>query len=98
MTTALDWQLVAEARCQAAELLAGYLLDSPWLGGPGTDGITVVEVIETAYGAAVLAGHVPGRDELIRRHADLADAIMTFFPTGVLTSLVRTQLEHKASQ
>ena len=49
------------------------------------DGITVVEVIETVYGAAVLAGHVPGRDELIRRHADLADAILTFFPTGVVS-------------
>ena len=85
MTTGLNGQPVAVARSRAAELLAGYLLASPWLGGPGMDGITVVEVIETVYGAAVLAGHAPGRDELIRRHADLADAILTFFPTGVIS-------------
>ena len=53
MTTGLNGQPVARSR--AAELLAEYLLASPWLGGPGMDGITVVEVIETVYGAAVLA-------------------------------------------
>jgi len=61
------------------ELLAGYLLASPWIRHPGADGATVEEVVAAEYPAASSSGHVPGPNELIRRHPELSDAIGSFF-------------------
>jgi hypothetical protein len=66
-------------RADVIELLAGYLLLSARTNWPGTDGLTVEDVVVTAYLAEAAAGRVPRPRELIRRHADLADAIREFF-------------------
>ena len=66
-------------RDTVTELLAGYLCASGWLRWPGTDGMTVGDVIEAVYPVAAAAGWVPGPDELARRHAELADAIAAHF-------------------
>lgn len=68
-----------ESSAQLTELLAGYLLTSPWFRHPGMDGATVEEVVAAEYPAASVVGHVPGPNELIRRHPELTDAIVVFF-------------------
>ena len=66
-------------RDAVTELLAGYLCASGCLRWPGTDGMTVGDVIEAMYPAAAAAGWVPGLDKLARQHADVADAIAAHF-------------------
>lgn len=67
---------------RVADLLAGYLLSATGSVGPGTDGLTVSEAVGTLYPAEVRAGHVPDPTELVRRHPELADDIVTFFNQG----------------
>jgi hypothetical protein len=64
---------------RALELLAEYLCVCPEILGPGTDGLILEEVIGTAYPAAMVAGRVPGTEELVSRHVDLADALRALF-------------------
>ena len=61
------------------QLLAEYLHTSSAVEWPGADGLTLEEVVETAYQRAVAAGLVPAVDELLDRHVELSDAIRMFF-------------------
>ena len=69
----------AEGPGSLTGLLGGYLLASPWVRHPDADGLTVEDVVAAEYPAALAGGHVPGPDELARRHPELADAIGAFF-------------------
>jgi hypothetical protein len=71
-----------ETRHRAAELLAEYLIGSPWAVWPGVDAMTVEQVVRAAYPRAVATGQVPRPEELARRHADLAMAILTIVAAG----------------
>jgi hypothetical protein len=64
---------------RVVELLARYLVESGRAGWPGMDGLTIWDVVEAAYVAEAVAGHVPRADELIRRHPDSAEAIRALF-------------------
>jgi hypothetical protein len=45
---------------------------------PGIDGLTL-DVVLDSYCLAAAAGHVPDKDELLRRHPQLAGAIEALF-------------------
>jgi hypothetical protein len=59
-------------------LLAGYLVMADPYRWPGTDGLTEEDVL-LDYFEAVRQGRVPDRDELARRHPELAQAVAEFF-------------------
>jgi hypothetical protein len=61
------------------ELLLGYLEEAEAPSWPGADGLTVQDVLRT-YPVYEAAGRVPDRQELLRRHPDLREALLTFFP------------------
>jgi hypothetical protein len=65
-----------------AGVLAVYLCGAGLPLWPGTDGLTVREVVEEAYSVAAAAGHIPGPVELGRRHPVLRDGIGLFFGTA----------------
>jgi hypothetical protein len=48
---------------------------------PGIDGLTL-DVVLDSYCLAAAAGHVPGKDELLCRHPELAGAIAALFAEG----------------
>jgi hypothetical protein len=60
------------------DVLLGYLRASAVSSWPGGDGLTVEDVLRH-YPEAVVAGRVPGRQDLLRRHPDLADDVDAFF-------------------
>jgi hypothetical protein len=60
------------------DVLLGYLRTSAVSLWPGGDGLTVEDVLRH-YPEAIVAGRVPGRQELLRRHPDLADDVDAFF-------------------
>ncbi len=70
-------------RSRVVGLLAGQLLASPRFRCPGADGATVEEVVVAEYPGASRAGWVPGPAELASRYPDLADALASFFVSGV---------------
>jgi hypothetical protein len=72
------------------DVLLDYLRDSAVSSWPGGDGLTVGDVLRH-YPEAVVAGRVPGRQELRRRHPDLADDVDAFFadPAGDLRHRAR---------
>jgi hypothetical protein len=74
--------LTDETRLRAAEVLAEYLIGSPWAAWPGVDAMTVEQVVRAAYPRAVATGQVPPPEELARRHADLAAAILMIVAAG----------------
>jgi hypothetical protein len=65
------------------DVLLDYLRASAVSSWPGGDGLTVANVLRH-YPAAVVAGRVPGWQELLRQHPDLADDVDAFFahPAG----------------
>jgi hypothetical protein len=62
--------------------LRGILLDHlqrAWAQiSPGVDGLTVDEVLDL-YSQAAAAGHVPGKDELLRQYPHLVMDLEEFF-------------------
>jgi hypothetical protein len=60
-------------------VLVGYLLAASGTRHPDADGLTVEDVLAAEYPPASAAGRVPGPDELVRRHPELADAVVAFF-------------------
>jgi hypothetical protein len=68
---ALEWRPVID-------LLAGYLLDCPAFGWPGSDGVLVEDVL-AGYEALAAAGHVPPEAQLCAEHPELAVRLTAFF-------------------
>jgi hypothetical protein len=60
------------------ERLLEYLEDAGLAAWPGTDGLTLEEVLGD-YVDAAAAGFVPNGDELRLRHPDLAALVQEFF-------------------
>lgn len=60
--------LLADRLCAAGVL--------PW---PGTDGLTLEDVVRAAHHSAATAGVLPSPTELIELHPDLADDIRRYF-------------------
>jgi hypothetical protein len=62
-----------------AEILLGYLQQPRVTVWPGSDGLTVEEVLGS-YSAAAAAHQAPGPDELLELHPELAGELAVFFP------------------
>jgi hypothetical protein len=65
------------------DALLDYLRAGAVFSWPGGDGLTVEDVLRH-HSVSVVAGRVPGWQELLRRHPDLADDVNAFFadPSG----------------
>jgi len=59
-------------------ILLGYLQSMDVHFWPGIDGLTL-DVVLDSYCLAATAGHVPGKDELLRLHPELESAIEDFY-------------------
>jgi hypothetical protein len=60
------------------ELLTTCIFESPRAGWPGTDGMTLEDVV-SCYRAEAAVGHVPSAAELCDRHPELAGELAAFF-------------------
>ena len=70
---------IADDRTRLLDVLAWHLLTSSATVWPGTEGLTVEDVVVADYRMEAEAGHVPRPEELISQHPNLAEAIRTFF-------------------
>ena len=61
-----------------AELLTDYLLHSPGVHMPGSDGMLLVDVL-ASYEALAADGQVPTEAQLCQLHPDLAARLSAFF-------------------
>ena len=68
------------------ELLLEYMRNSDCPSWPGADGLTVPEVVRS-YPQYAASGRVPDLNSLLRRHAELRDALLTFFNVTPPTSM-----------
>ena len=68
----------AERRLRLQEILLGYLRAAALPYWPGADRQVLEEILD-CYPHAAAAGLVPGREELLLRHADLADVLANVF-------------------
>lgn len=59
-------------------LLATLILVADGFHWPGADGMLLEDLLRE-YPRIAHEGHVPGRDELCRRHPELAQAVADFF-------------------
>jgi hypothetical protein len=66
-------------------ILLGHLRAMDVHFWPGVDGLTL-DVVLDGYCQAAAAGHVPAKEELLRRHPDLADAIEALFVEALVHS------------
>jgi hypothetical protein len=73
---------IADDRCQLIDILAWNLLNSSATTWPGSDGLTVEDVVVADYRMEAEAGHVPQPDDLITLYPNLSEAIRTFFRCG----------------
>lgn len=64
---------------RVSDLLAGHLLSGAWGVWPGTDGLTVVEVVGSLYLLEARSGRVPDPVELARQNTGLANGIAAYF-------------------
>ena len=60
------------------EILLSYLRTIDQHAWPGVDGLTL-DVVLDSYSWMAIAGHVPGKDELLRRHPELAAELEDLF-------------------
>jgi hypothetical protein len=60
------------------EVLLGYLQAAGCPRWPGTDGLLLEDALRS-YPANASAGRVPDRQELLRKHPDLREALLAFF-------------------
>src|SRR5262245_19464909 len=63
---------------ELTEILLGHLQAVVPRLWPGIDGLTLDNVVES-YCQAAAAGKVPGKDELLRRHPELAPELDALF-------------------
>jgi hypothetical protein len=70
---------IDDDRCRLIEILAWHLLTSSATTLPGSDGLTVEDVVVADYRVEAEAGHVPRLEELIQQHPNLSDALHSFF-------------------
>ena len=60
------------------EILLAYMRAIDAHSWPGSDGLTLDLVLDS-YPHAAFVGHVPGKDELLRRHPELANELEALF-------------------
>jgi hypothetical protein len=60
------------------EVLLGYLQAAGCPRWPGTDGLMLEDALRS-YPANAAAGRVPDRQELLRMHPELSEALVAFF-------------------
>jgi len=71
-------------------ILLGHLRAMDAHFWPGIDGLTL-DVVLDCYCQAAAAGHVPGKEELLNRHPELAEAIAAIFAEIPNTSRQESQ-------
>src|SRR5262245_46439775 len=70
-------------------ILLGHLRAMDAHFWPGIDGLTLRVVLDSYCQAA--AGHVPGKEELLQRHPDMAEAIAAIFAECATASRQESQ-------
>ncbi len=74
--------LADAGRERVIDLLTDHLCRAGVVRWPGTDGMTLEDVVFAAYRAAATAGHLPSPAELAERHPALAGDIRRYFDTS----------------